>query len=472
MIRDSRREQLDRLRPEPVDVLILGGGINGAGILRDLALRAQAAGSDLRTGLIEQNHFASGTSGKNSQLIHGGLRYLKYGQIGLVREALRERSTLQRIAPHLVKPLPFLLPLRHWPERLMYGFGLSLYDSLAGNTRHRWLNREALRAAEPALEAGQFSGAAIFSDCTVHSARMVLENILDAAGRGAIAVNYVRGESFTRRGSLWEVGAVDRLSGEPFTIRTRKLVDATGPWTRTGPVRLVRGSHIVIPRVQKGEHALAWFDDAGRIVFFIPWGSQGQLTLVGTTDVDHQQGPDSVVISAAERDYLRGAVRRLFPAGPVEVISAYSSLRPLAAARAGSATAASREHSIANTEDGILRVSGGKYTTYRAMSEEAANMICAELAPALASMRLTAHTVLPPREEPSLAQAVKQEFARRLGDYLFVSTYLGYERRWDEKALAPLADEMGDLLGWDSERRAAEIHHALRQASGEPDRRE
>src|SRR6202049_2659919 len=184
----ARGEQLDRLREAQLDALIIGGGINGAGVLRDLALRASDRSVPLRVGLIEQKHFGSGTSGKNSQLIHGGLRYLKYLQFHLVRESLRERSILLKIAPQFVKPLPFLLPMYGTKSRLLYGTGLRLYDWLAGSDAiapHRIVSLQEVKQIEPELRQDRLAAAAIFYDCEILSARFVVENVLDAMAHGA-----------------------------------------------------------------------------------------------------------------------------------------------------------------------------------------------------------------------------------------------------------------------------------------------
>jgi len=493
--RDSRAQNIERLRRETFDVLILGGGINGAGIARDLAMRGA------KVALVEQRHFASGTSGKNSQLIHGGLRYLKQLQLHLVRESLHERATLLHLAPHLVTPQPFLMPMYGSLARLFYGTGLTLYDLLAGRGnvgRHRVLNAHEVSTLEPGFALQGLTHGAIFYDCQVNSARFVIENIWDAARFGATIVNYARA---TREGAA--VSITDLLSGEAFPVRACHLVDATGPWEPG--LRLVRGSHIVIPRVNASENAVAYFEESGRIIFVIPWGSARQLSLVGTTDVDHSGGPDSVRISAEETEYLLRIVRRLFPAArDAEPISTFSSLRPLVPA-AGSATKASREHRIWKDDAGVVHVAGGKYTTYRAMSAEAADLILpAESKTATTSLggntaehihellasaaALAANHDLTPDEttlvirnygaqSPSLlallpetappgltrlecgqiAFAANHEMAQSLPDLMFVSTYWGYERKWTRENIPPFAAEMARHLGWDNQRTEQEI---------------
>ena len=454
----DRDRNIERLKRESFDVLILGGGINGAGIARDLALRASNGHLPLRIALIEKNHFSSGTSGKNSQLIHGGLRYLKNFEVGLVRESLRERATLLRIAPHLVKPQPFLIHAYGKWSRWYFGAGLSLYDLLAGKrniARHRALTRGDVETLEPMLAREDLHGGLLFYDCQVNSARLVLENIFDAARLGAVVANYVEAASIGPR----QVEAVDHLSGETFAIRARQIVDATGAWSSGAPLRLVRGSHIIIPRVNNGDEAIAYFEESGRVVFLIPWGSERQLTLVGTTDVDHGDSPDRVQIAPDELDYLTGSVRRLFPQGSIaKPISTYSSLRPLLRDDAASPTKTSREHRIRQSPDGIIHISGGKYTTYRSMSEEAADAICGDVAPSLAGNCSTADTPLVERSGADpVAFAVTHEMAQHLSDVLYVSTYWGYERAWTREDLQAIARRMGDLLNWTEERIQQEI---------------
>ena len=458
---DARRQQIDGLKEARLDFLVVGGGINGAGVLRDLALRARDTGTTLRAGLVEQAHFASGTSGKNSQLIHGGLRYLKYLQFPLVREALHERSILLRIAPQFVHPLKFLLPMYGAKSRLLYGSGLWLYDLFAGSEKiqqHRIISSSDLALLEPRMNRKGLNAAAIFWDGAVHSARFVVENVLDAIANGAFAANYVKAEAWEQAAAGgWRVQCRDTLSGEGFEILARKLVDARGAWIDGASLRLVRGSHIVIQRVTAGDHAIAHFEPDGRIVFLLPWGSSHPVTLVGTTDEDHRGSPEDVRISQGEVEYLMAVVHKLFPdRRDVSPISAFSSLRPLVSSGGGSATSASRGHKIWNSDDGVLHIAGGKYTTYRLMSEEATDQVCREVAPALAEVHRTADTPFAP-----VGRGIGDAMEQRLADYLFVSTYLGYEQRWDAASLRPLADALAARLGWDEGRVRQEVDEIL-----------
>lgn len=486
---ESRREFLGRLRRETFDVLILGGGINGAGTLRDLALRSKTAGAPLKLALVEKNHFASGTSGKNSQLIHGGLRYLKYFEFRLVREALRERATLLEIAPHLVEPQPLVLPTYGWFDTALYHAGLWMYDLFAGSRnigRHHRIPLAVFEKLFPGLETRGLTAVARFFDAHSHSARLVLENLFEAIGNGAIAANYCASEAKTRDGDLWRVTLRDTLAGDSFETRARKVVDATGAWSNESHPRLVRGSHLILPQLFKGDDAISYFDEHGRIIFFIPWGTHRDLTLVGTTDVDHHGDADHVAISDEETRYLLSIVARLFPQqSGITPISTYASLRPLLPS-AGSATSASREHRIWRADDGVVHISGGKYTTYRSMSEEAADLAAHDVCPEIEGTHVTAaipvngnsraevakmlseypreavrhygvltpafqrtisDDVLPGLNEFETAQlrwAREHELAQQLSDFLYVSTYLGYERRWANADLAALERQFGE----------------------------
>jgi glycerol-3-phosphate dehydrogenase len=467
---ESREANRARLESAPLDVLILGGGINGAGIARDLALRSEAAGAGLGIGLLERRHFACGASSRNSHLVHGGLRYLKYLELHLVREALRERATLLGMAPGLVVPQPFLIPFYGAFASLFYGAGLALYDALAGKRRvgrRERFSRESVRAIEPAIESAGLAGGAVFFDARMQAARLVLENVFDAARRGAIARNYSQAAARKREAGLWRVEVRDTLNGETFTVRARKLVDTTGPWQGSG-LRLVRGSHLVFPRLTESPHAIAHFEPSGRILFVVPFGEGAEWSLVGTTDVDHCGGPDRVRISHDEASYLHRAVSRVLPgAARVRPVAAFSALRPLIGRNSGSATAVSREHRIWNDAEGVLHVAGGKYTTYRAMSEQAADLLARELAPPLESLRPTRSTpfVVTERTGTPAGFAMESEMARRLSDVLLISTSAGYQG--DTRARGEALGEMSDRLGWDADRRREELEE-LEWLAGTP----
>lgn len=520
---DLRTRTIAALRDGSVDVLILGGGINGAGVARDLGLRKQQSSASIQVALVDKGHFASGTSSKNSQLIHGGLRYLKYLKMGLVKESLRERATLRFLAPHLVEPLALLLPLYSRFEKMKYMMGLSMYDQLAGDSnisKHREVSKAEIAQLEPTIETKGLVGGALFYDCQVHSARFVLENLFDAVANGILLANYLKADPIERLpDGTYRVMLHDQHTDEKFETKAKKIVDATGAWSQPADAkpRLVRGSHLILPRLTAEEHAIAYFDDEGRIVFFIPWGSEKQNTLLGTTDVDHKEGPDNPRITREEVDYLLAIARKVYPsANAMTPIAAYSSLRPLIDDGNSSPTSATREHKVFNTKDNILRIQGGKYTIYRLMSEEAAGLVMKEISPWLTASTRSAHEplcgmtertlqklfadaqylaeqqqiapveveraireygvhtpdLLPmlPAEDfgpirridyAKIAFAVQHEMAFHLSDVLFCSTYLGYEKKWDAASLEPYAYLMGSWMGWDSARQAKEIRECL-----------
>ncbi|MBI4906402.1 MAG: glycerol-3-phosphate dehydrogenase/oxidase [Acidobacteria bacterium] len=524
---DLRAKSIATLRDGIVDVLIIGGGINGAGIARDLGLRKQQAGVAFDVAVVDQGHFASGTSGRNSHLIHGGLRYLKYLKLGLVKESLRERMVLRSIAPHLVEPLAFVMPMYSRVDKLKFLMGLTLYDQLAGDgniSKHRAISKGELQQLEPHMSSRGLVGGAIFYDCRVNSSRFVLENLFDAAASGVHVANYVKAEPISRgEEGIWKVRLEDALFGGRYEARARKVIDATGAWSEPegAKPRLVRGSHLILPRLTSDEHAVAFFDDDGRIVFLIPWGSEKQWTLLGTTDVEHTDGPGKVSMTKAEEDYLLGIAQKLYPgASSYSPIAAFSSLRPLVDDGSASSTAASREHKIFNTKDGILRIQGGKYTTYRQVSEEAVDLLLKEVAPWLQAKCRTAEEPLCGNSEKAvgklmneaakmaaqfqlarieveqlirdygvhtakmmeflpadhygpitrtqyarMAFAVQHEMTLRLPDVMYGSTYLGWDRAWDAASLEPYAYLMGTWLGWDAARQAREIMSVLQMSA-------
>ncbi len=363
-----------------VDLLVIGGGINGAGIARD------AAGRGLRVLLVEQGDLAQGTSSASTKLIHGGLRYLEYYEFRLVREALKEREILLASAPHIIWPLNFVLPheksLRPaWMIRL----GLFLYDHIGGRKRlpvSRGVDLRNDPAGAPLLPA--FTRGFSYSDCWVEDSRLVVLNAMDAAERGAEILTRTRCVSARPAGGAWQVVLQDR-SGARRTVTARGLVNAAGPWiaevaeTVIGrpldePIRLVKGSHVVVPKLFEGDHAYILQNEDRRIVFAIPY--ERRFTLIGTTDLDYLGDPAVVSISPEEVDYLTAVIGRYFRrgVGPQDVVWSYSGVRPLYDDHSRSASAATRDYVLRldlPDEAPLLSVYGGKITTYRKLSEHA-----------------------------------------------------------------------------------------------------
>jgi glycerol-3-phosphate dehydrogenase len=364
------------------DVAIIGGGINGCGIARD------AAGRGLSVYLCEQADLASGTSSAATKLIHGGLRYLEYLEFRLVREALMEREVLWRIAPHIIWPLRFVLPYQKgmrpaWLLRL----GLFLYDHLGGRELLPPTSTLDLtkNVTGESLKPGQYSLGFEYSDCWVDDARLVILNARDAAHRGATIRTRTKAVAAERRADAWHLATVDRRSGGAAeTVRAKILVNAAGPWVgdvlaaakrRNAPasIRLVQGSHIVVPKLYSHDRCYIFQNADKRIIFAIPY--EGDFTLIGTTERDYVGDPSDVRTTPEEIDYLCHAANRYFRTaiGPAQVIWTYSGVRPLYDDGASEAQAATRDYVLELDDAGapMLSIFGGKITTYRRLAQHA-----------------------------------------------------------------------------------------------------
>ncbi|MGY1746377.1 glycerol-3-phosphate dehydrogenase/oxidase [Blastococcus sp. SYSU D00695] len=417
-----RRADRARLAEGVVDVLVVGGGVTGAGAALDAASRG------LSVGLLEARDWAAGTSSRSSKLIHGGLRYLEQLAFPLVHEALQERSRLvSTIAPHLVRPLPFLLPLTApvW-QRAYYGAGVALYDVLGaaltadrGIPGHRHLSRRAALAEFPGLRGDAIRGAIRYWDAQVDDARHTLAVVRTAAGYGAAALSGARVTGLVRDGDGPDapvVGArvADLTDGSSFVVRARSVIAATGVWSDdvgemlgdSAPslrVRASKGVHLVVPRdaIDGGELPAGGGADGTRpglvlrtptsVLFVIPWGEQW---IVGTTDTPWRLDRDHPAASSADIAYLLGQVNRVLarPLTPDRIVGVYAGLRPLLAGEADQTSRLSREHAVVTPAPGLVLVAGGKYTTYRVMAADAVDAATAGL-PGVAPSR-TAHLPL------------------------------------------------------------------------------
>jgi glycerol-3-phosphate dehydrogenase len=373
---------MDITGPRQFDLFVIGGGINGAGIARD------AAGRGLSVCLVEQGDLAGATSSASTKLVHGGLRYLEHYAFRLVRESLIERERLLAIAPHIIWPLRFVLPHdRGLRPRWLLRLGLFLYDHIGGRKRLPPARRLDLRqpphsgVLEPRLTHG-FE----YSDCWVEDARLVVLNAIDAAERGADIRTRTQCTALERAGDCWEA----RLSGPQGTqtVRARVVVNAAGPWVdkvlaralpgRNAPsLRLVKGSHLIMPRLYEGAHCYIFQNRDGRIVFAIPY--EGDFTLIGTTDVAFDGDPAKVAISPAEARYICDAVNEYLAVdiAPDQAVSAYAGVRPLYDDAAASNASVTRDYVFTldrgwdNAAPALLSVFGGKITTYRKLAEHA-----------------------------------------------------------------------------------------------------
>jgi len=376
----SRPVMLRRLAQDAFDVLVIGGGITGAGIAQDAAHRG------LRTALVEKSDFASGTSHASTKLLHGGLRYLEQFAVKLMYEALHERNRLTRLAPHVAEWLPFLIPIygTGWKmERI--GYGLWLYDLLAGWPKgrlHRRVDRaEALRLA-PHLDPRRLTGAFVYYDCRTDDTRLTLDVLASALAGGAVVANYCQVVGLTRAGEQVSGAVVrDGIGGGEFAVRAGVVINAAGVWAdQIGEMdapgvrhhlRPSKGAHILVPAerlpVQAAVLAPSPTGD-GRFIFVVPW--QGAV-LLGTTDTPYDADPDRVAPDAADVAYILAAANSTFPGANLtgaDVISSFAGLRPLIAAQAGSTAQLSREHKIWVTPSGLVSIAGGKLTTYRTMA--------------------------------------------------------------------------------------------------------
>jgi glycerol-3-phosphate dehydrogenase len=380
----ARGEALARMTEHELDVLVVGGGVVGAGAALDAVTRG------LTTAIVDARDWASGTSSRSSKLIHGGLRYLEMLDFGLVREALTERGLLlDRIAPHLVKPVPFLYPLQHrgW-ERAYVGAGIALYDTMAytsgtarGLRHHRHLSRKhALREA-PCLRPSALTGAIQYWDAQVDDARHTMTVVRTAAGFGALAANYTQVRGFLRQGERVTGAAVTDLeSGQTLDIRAKQVINATGVWTDDTQaladtrgqfhVRASKGIHLVVPRDRLQSTTGLILRTEKSVLFVIPWGRHW---IIGTTDTDWSLEKAHPAASSRDIDYLLDHVNSVLtmPLTREDVEGVYAGLRPLLTGESESTSKLSREHVVGHPVPGLVVVAGGKYTTYRVMAADA-----------------------------------------------------------------------------------------------------
>jgi glycerol-3-phosphate dehydrogenase len=470
-----------------VDLLVIGGGIVGAGIARDAALRG------LSVALVEQNDLGSGTSSRPTRLIHGGLRYLELFDFGLVRSDMRERETLLRIAPHLVFPLPFLMPLyRRSPfYRLKLRFGMFLYDLLSLDKslpKRKRLGRADALAAEPDLDPDGLGGAWRFYDAQVPFVeRLVVDNAIDAAAHGALILNHARANGYLRDGrSVVGASVRDLIGGSTLEIRARCTVNATGPWldrslaplrpeSARPLLRLTKGSHLVVPRATEHAHVLFAKRD-GRLFFVLPWNG---YTMVGTTDTDYAGDPGAAEATSEDVEYLRTEASRAFPRAAFDaILFTWAGVRALVREEGVAESEVSRKHKLYDHRrrdgiEGVVSVIGGKITAYRAIAEEVTNVVArrlgskarcrtsearlpgADRAPAAAGGEpFCPHA---PTTRDDIVRAVSEEWAMTLADVLLRRTAIGLAACQGLDRIDALADLVGGLLGWDVARRAAEV---------------
>lgn len=501
------------------DTVIIGAGINGAGIARDAAMRG------LKVLLLDKSDLASGTTSYSTRLIHGGLRYLEHGEVGLVRESLREREVLLRIAPHLVRPLPLLIPIYEHQRRGPWTIraGMIAYDLLSRDKSllpHQMLSGTEVSARVPGLNPTGLRGAAIFVDAQIEFAeRLVLENVLSAVAHGAVVQTYTRVTKISHD-EFWQIDYTDELSGASGTIQARTVINAAGPWVdeilnfKDEPlIGGTKGSHIIVAPF-RGAPPIALYVEAehdARPFFVIPWNGN---FLIGTTDIRFEGAIDDVEISEQEIGYLLSETNRLFPQAnlsPADILFSYAGIRPLAFTKDKTEAGITRRHFIREQAD-LLSIVGGKLTTYRQLAEETVNLLFKKLQrndPGCETMRiglpganedfavfskhfseespfdlLTNERLLRiygtragevakfARKNAELAEvfdsesgaiaaeicfSFQSEFARTLKDCLLRRTMLGLNSHCGLNLVDRVAAIAGKHLGWDQARREIEI---------------
>jgi glycerol-3-phosphate dehydrogenase len=474
------------------DLIVVGGGIHGVAVARDASRRG------LSVLLLERGDIASGTSSRTSKLVHGGIRYLETGQFGLVREALRERATLLRIAPAFVRPLPFLLP--HHPgegrSRAVVGFGLWLYGSLA--RRDALAARGALTpaqtiAAVPGISTDRLAGASRFWDAQMDDAPLCVALALDAERAGATVRAHTELTALARLpgGRAWRAHFRDAIDGVEGEAEGRLVINAAGPWAdsvralargRSAPlVRRTRGTHVVMP-VRASEQALLLTARRdGRVFFVLPWGAH---SLIGTTDLDDETEPSQVGPRAEDVRYLLEEASRAVPGtfARVRPVRTFAGVRSLARA-GGRPWENTREHRVV-AEPGMRTIVGGKYTTHRSLAERVVNEATRSLAARVRPCDTAVAPVPDPRAESGtrfdldfprrieveggfvlteadVARGVRHEKARRLDDVLLRRTRLWLDGRALRAAAVPCAAWMAPLVGWTDRRRSEEVNRLL-----------
>lgn len=411
------------------DLCVIGGGINGTGIARD------AAGRGLSVLLVEQGDLAGATSWASTKLIHGGLRYLEHGAVRLVAESLKERERLLKAAPHIVRPLEFILPHeKHIRPRWMIGLGLFLYGRLGGGggsalPRPRSVNLKTDPRGAPLRDF--YKNGFSYADCRVQDARLVILNAMDAAARGADIYVRTACTGLKPAGDHWMLRFKSRDGGKEFEASARVAVNAAGPWVRTlldrhhlassatPRVRLVKGSHIIVPRFYEGEQAYILQQPDRRVVFAIPY--EERFTLIGTTEEPYEGDPAEAKISDEETDYLLAAIARSFENAPgrAAIVSDYSGVRPLLDQGGGALSTITRDYRLDLDEThgpALLNIFGGKLTTYRSLAERAVDKIASRFPQA--GPPWTADAILPGGDIPGGdGAAFARESVRRYPQY-------------------------------------------------------
>jgi glycerol-3-phosphate dehydrogenase len=469
------RPPLTQLATSPLDLLIVGGGIVGAGIARDAAMRG------LKTALVEQHDFAFGTSSRSTRLLHGGIRYLAQGRIGLVRAASVEKNILHRIAPHLAEPLAFVFPTypgTDWPLWQMR-LGVKFYDLLCGGKnlgKSSSLSKSEMLQAVPHLQPAHLAGGVRYFDGFTNDARLVLDTLRSAAEHGATLLNYCKFQNALKDHDGWRCEVNEQSTGQSEFFHAKAVVNATGPWAPNIPhsavrLRLTKGIHLVASRPRLPVSDAVVLTAGKRILFAIPWGER---VILGTTDTDYSGSLDDVRAAPEDISYLLEIVNEFFPTARIstsDIISAWAGLRPLIADAHGSASDISRAHEIRNPEPGWWDVAGGKLTTYRLIAEQTVDQIAAVEKWRLPECSTAEEALLKPEEiegvsgilpppwrKSAVAHYCGREWAAHLDDVMVRRTSWHYYHEDAFQKAAEVADWMAEFLEWPAEEKARELN--------------
>jgi len=481
------------------DLLVIGGGIVGAGVARDAALRG------LRVALCEQHDFAFGTSSRTSRLLHGGLRYLAQGRLGLVYEASREKCTLHRIAPHLAQPLEFVFPTYRrsgWP-RWQLAIGVKLYDLLCGGRNlgpSRWLSPDGVRRILPGLRPEGLTGGVAYYDALTQDARLVLDTLRSAHRAGAVLANYMKVLQAHRTDTGWQVQVEDQLTGQALEVSARAIVHAAGPWAEQLPqsslrLRRTKGVHLVLDLHRldirpEGTGPTPPADDSpscafpaivlaerSLIVFLIPWCNRH---ILGTTDTDYTGPNEAVRTEPEDVQYLLAVANQYFPDAKLtesDILANWAGIRPLIYTGRGGPSDISRAHLIRSPQPGWIDVAGGKLTTYRHIAEEVVDALGRQWGQRLPPCR-TAELpllesagdarwsgILPP---PVSAEAVqyfcRHEWTYHLDDLMLRRTSWHYYLPDPARTAHEAAGWMAQQLGWTAQQQEVEYNRYLEAA--------
>lgn len=470
-----RREAINALSSEPLDMLVIGGGITGSGTVRDAAMRG------LRAGLVEQHDFAFGSSSRSARLLHGGIRYLAQGNIRLVRQASKEKVIVHQIAPHIALPLPFIFPTYKGTPypKWQLGIGVKLYDMLCSGRnlgKSRPLNIEEVKKYLPGITEDRLTGGVRYFDGLTNDARLTIDTLRSADRNGAFLCNYCRLEDAHPEGDIWVCRVRDVLGQLDFTIRTRCIVNATGAWADKQKyskvkIRGTKGIHLIVDRaIFPIPDEAVMMTEEKRVVWAIPWGER---VYVGCTDTDYDGVLEDVRTDPEDLYYILNVMNEYFPGLKLtesEVLTSWAGVRPLVADEKGSASEVSRSHYIKMATKGWIDIAGGKLTTYRLMAQEVVDKAGRYLNAAMASCKTAGEPLLESGEADGVSSVIpppvirdtvevycRREWAVHLEDVMIRRSRWHYYHKDRISVAKKVASWMAEFLSWNEARLNEEL---------------